>query len=350
MQTISRLSLLVALALATPLLAAEECPEVDRAGFTSAMQAREPGDLLAQVPSEARTLYFFTDVRGGRGETLIHQWQHGDTDTEVRLRIGADRWRTWSSHRVPSAQGHWQVSVRTGHGCDLGSWSLAGAPAPSQPAAQPPARASTPDTPAPATQRAHTTRAERLDQAAMQALLADNDVIGLRMLLDDAEARGVNRDEISRARRITLVLASARREIEHDRLHTARARLLSLAGQTDMSEEEQASREALLALADARARALSQDYLYWLAAWDITLNRGLAGGALCADPSAFASDWPAHVNDSLAWVDRQDTPGGYRFILLDHRTAQSHTLTLHCPMRHMQYLRGGQVSLTGTGD
>lgn len=353
MRTVSRSSLLAALLLAASPLAAgstlSECPTVEQAGFTVAMAARDTVNTLDKVPAGPRHLFFFADVRDGRGQTLIHQWQHGSSETTVRLRINGDSWRAWSSQPLHTPQGNWRVSVRTEAGCELGQWDLPGVSAP------PPVAVSTPvpRVPPPAGEPAPVPQAaapSRLDDAALQALLADNDVIGLRMFLQDAEARGLNPTQLDRLRNITLVLASARHEVEHDRLHTARTRLMSLAARDDLTEEEQDSLAALQARAQARARELSEEYLYWLAAWDITMNQGLAGSALCVDPSGFANDWPAHINESLAWVDRQETGSGYRFVLLDHRTAESHVLTLHCPFRGLpEGLRDGHVSQTATG-
>lgn len=353
MRTVSRSSLLATFLLAASPLAAEstlpECPTVEQAGFTVAMAARDTVNTLEKVPSGPRHLFFFTDVRGGRGQTLIHQWQHGGSETSVRLRVNGDSWRAWSSQPLHSPHGDWRVSVLTEAGCELGQWRLPGATVPPVAVPAPVPRVIRPaEDPAPARQVA---APPRLDETALQALLADNDVIGLRMLLQDAETRGVDPKQIDRLRNITLVLASARREVEHDRLHTARTRLMSLAARDDLTEEEQDSLAALQARAQTRARQLSQEYLYWMAAWDTTVNRGLAGSALCTDPSGFANDWPAHINESLAWVDRQETGSGYRFVLLDHRTAESHVLTLHCPFRALQGLREGdsRVSQTATG-
>ncbi|MBN8531218.1 MAG: DUF2914 domain-containing protein [Alphaproteobacteria bacterium] len=53
----------------------------------------------------ADRLFFFSDIRGMKGKTLIHEWvQDGKTLYRVPLEIGQDAWRSWSS--LPMKDAH----------------------------------------------------------------------------------------------------------------------------------------------------------------------------------------------------------------------------------------------------
>ncbi|MBZ2187791.1 DUF2914 domain-containing protein [Alcanivorax sp. JB21] len=310
---------------------AESCPEISRAGFTGAVVGSEPLDLLTEVPATVRTLFFFTEVLGATGMTLQHRWQNGDSDVTVPLRIGSPGWRTWSSRQIVDNTMDWRVTVTTDNGCTLGVWTIAGNPD----AARPPAAAPTRSTPV----RSSPTRATRTAETALRteeinALLAEQDLIGARMLLEAEAERGVAPQLLARIRQVDLELASARREIEAERLYTAATRLAQLSERDDLSDQERASITGLQREITQRTADLENEYVYWLAAWRHTVNQGLAGGALCTNPSAFAEDWPTRITEALSWVDRQATATGYDFLLIDTRTGRSHVLPLHCPLQH----------------
>lgn len=328
-----------------PLLSsADSCPEISRAGFTGAIAGSEPMDTLNQVPENLRTLFFFTDVVGGAGMTLQHRWRSGDSDTEVSLRVGGSGGRIWSSRQIVNPGADWHVTVTSDTGCELGVWRIGGnpdaAPRPRPPTA-PLSTAPAESTPAPARvtipARAQTSAqpapAVALKTEEMNALLSDRDLVGVRMLLETEADRGVDPQLLTRIRQIDLEIASAKREIEADRLYTAATRLTQLAARQDLTGEERSTVAELQEQVGTRTSELESSYVLWLAAWEQTMNRGLAGGALCSDPSAFASDWPERITGALSWVDRQTTTTGYDFVLIDTRTGRSHVLSLHCPMQ-----------------
>lgn len=87
---------------------------VNRAVITSAIENREPVDALTQVSTETDKVYFFTEVLNKANTYITHRWLlNGKLEVEVVLKIGSDRWRTYSSKNlVPEFHsGNWQVEV-----------------------------------------------------------------------------------------------------------------------------------------------------------------------------------------------------------------------------------------------
>ena len=126
------LTLLVALALGAPAIAAEEggaggepayTPKgsVARTAFTTAIVDREPVDNLVRVPNSVDRIYFFSDLRGLEGEIVTHRWEYnGKVMAEVKFRVGGPRWRVYSSKNLlPEWTGKWTVVV-----LDEAGWPL----------------------------------------------------------------------------------------------------------------------------------------------------------------------------------------------------------------------------------
>lgn len=86
---------------------------VSRSAFTSAIENKEPVSELKTVSNSVGNVYFFTELRGLSGHTIIHRWEYNNkTLAEVPFKIAANRWRTWSSKSIlPSWTGVWKVSV-----------------------------------------------------------------------------------------------------------------------------------------------------------------------------------------------------------------------------------------------
>ena len=88
---------------------------VNRAILTAAITDREPVDNLndQSVSPELTKIYFFTEIINKAGESVTHRWFHnGRLVAEVKLNIGANRWRTYSSKNlVKGHKGTWQVEV-----------------------------------------------------------------------------------------------------------------------------------------------------------------------------------------------------------------------------------------------
>lgn len=97
-------------------------PAVKRALITDTMRGREPGNPLTSTLPLANnsrfSLYQFVDIRGQAGETLIYHWKrNGKTVAKVRIPVGSDKWRNYSSKNFnQKLTGDWQVDVTNSKG------------------------------------------------------------------------------------------------------------------------------------------------------------------------------------------------------------------------------------------
>lgn len=95
-----------------------------RAQLTTGIQGREPIDQAGPVirfKEGSKRLYYFTEVKGMQGQTLVHRWEYeGKVIARVPLRIGGNQWRTYSSKNLaPAMAGRWQVVVTDAKGKTL---------------------------------------------------------------------------------------------------------------------------------------------------------------------------------------------------------------------------------------
>ncbi len=88
-------------------------PTVARAQFTSNVVAREPVDAVTRLANDSHKVFFFTELRGMEGTTVVHRWSYGEqVMAEVPFRVGGNRWRVWSSKTLRADWlGEWTVSV-----------------------------------------------------------------------------------------------------------------------------------------------------------------------------------------------------------------------------------------------
>ena len=99
-----------------------QSPRVARAQFTNGIQDREPVDRVESVVrsdgQSNQQLYYFTDLRNLKGETVTHRWEHqGQQVAEVSFKVGGNRWRVFSRKSLPpDMTGEWQVVVSTSAG------------------------------------------------------------------------------------------------------------------------------------------------------------------------------------------------------------------------------------------
>ena len=87
---------------------------IKRALVTSAIDNREPVDEVTQVETGIDKVFFFTEIVNKADSYITHRWfLDGKLEAEVVLKIGSDRWRTYSSKNlVPELHsGQWQVEV-----------------------------------------------------------------------------------------------------------------------------------------------------------------------------------------------------------------------------------------------
>jgi hypothetical protein len=88
------------------------------AQFTSAIENREPIDQITFVSNDVKKVFFFSDLRGLQGHSVIHRWIHdGKVMAEVRFEVRGPRWRVWSSKDLlPDWLGDWMVEIVTDEG------------------------------------------------------------------------------------------------------------------------------------------------------------------------------------------------------------------------------------------
>ncbi len=98
---------------------------IARALFTNGISKREPIDnitgQLTAAPKELKKLYYFTELRGLKGQTITHQWQYDNkVVAKIKFKIRGNRWRVYSSKYLqPHKKGDWQVIVKNGKGNPL---------------------------------------------------------------------------------------------------------------------------------------------------------------------------------------------------------------------------------------
>jgi hypothetical protein len=91
---------------------------VSRSVFTSQVAGHEPIDKIDKLPSNNRSVMYFTELRDMSGQTAIHRWEFdGNVMAETKFKIAGPRWRVWSSKNLlPTWTGEWKVSVLNGVG------------------------------------------------------------------------------------------------------------------------------------------------------------------------------------------------------------------------------------------
>lgn len=106
---------------AAPPASAPRRDPVVQSQFTRAIRNHEPVDDVVTLPNSVDHIYYFTDIRGMTGKTIVHRWiYHGKVMAEVRFKIGGPRWRVYSRKTLaPDQLGRWTVVVTNGAGWPL---------------------------------------------------------------------------------------------------------------------------------------------------------------------------------------------------------------------------------------
>ena len=72
-----------------------------RAIFTTEIKNREPVNDLNSVAITSRTVSFFTELVNLNGKLVTHRWSvHGDVVYTKDFRVGANRWRVWTTKTI----------------------------------------------------------------------------------------------------------------------------------------------------------------------------------------------------------------------------------------------------------
>lgn len=109
------LQIVIFISLLIPISVKAETTEfIKRAILTSAIENREPVDALTEVLPNTGKVYFFTEILNKANTHVTHRWLlNGKLEVEVVLKVGSDRWRTYSSKNLAPEfhTGTWQVEV-----------------------------------------------------------------------------------------------------------------------------------------------------------------------------------------------------------------------------------------------
>ena len=97
---------------------------VTRAQFTTGIEEQEPinrvdtvvsmnGEVYSADGRPLNALYYFTELSGMRGETVLHRWEHdGEPVAQTSFEVGGDPWSVYSRQDLPPAMGgKWRVVV-----------------------------------------------------------------------------------------------------------------------------------------------------------------------------------------------------------------------------------------------
>ena len=75
--------------------------QVSRAVFCTSLTDREPSNDLEMVPYGEKSIYFFNEILNANATVVTHLWTYNDIEiARVKLNIGSDQWRTWSSKQI----------------------------------------------------------------------------------------------------------------------------------------------------------------------------------------------------------------------------------------------------------
>ena len=99
---------------------------VSRAVFTTGIQQAEPVDSLSELQSGTEQVFLFTELRGMRGDVLVHTWEHkGSVIARIHLQVERPNARVWSGRLLtPDMQGSWRVVITNAAGTVLSEKTL----------------------------------------------------------------------------------------------------------------------------------------------------------------------------------------------------------------------------------
>lgn len=86
---------------------------VARAVFSKHIENKEPSGSLQQASPSLEEVYFFTELRGMKGEKATHRWSFNHkTISEITFDIDGPRWRIWSKKTLfEKKPGIWTAAV-----------------------------------------------------------------------------------------------------------------------------------------------------------------------------------------------------------------------------------------------
>jgi hypothetical protein len=99
---------------------------VARSTLTTSVVEREPQDSIGSLSNDHDRVFYFTELRGFEGQTLVHRWNYkGEVVAVVPFYVGGPRWRVYSTKNLePLWLGEWSVSLIDEAGNTLASDTL----------------------------------------------------------------------------------------------------------------------------------------------------------------------------------------------------------------------------------
>lgn len=264
------------------------------------------GTTPISIPTDHDAVFFFNDVLHGSGQSLLHRWYYQDElISEVTLRIGADRWRTWSRKRLGKRRnGDWRVEVTTADGCLLNQQIL-------------PANTALPV----------------LTQA--RELLKKNDLIGARLLVKEKLPEYVAyRSRLERFLGEDLAVARIKQSIDEGQLYIADARLTPLESDDRLSSDIKKQLPAIRHTLEAQRDQMNTRTALMLSAFQQVQQNTLAGGTCPTDEAALIDKLSILPdNETLLISGWSITERTLEAHLIDQHTGFIHTLMIECPAK-----------------
>lgn len=100
---------------------------VVEAALAAGVENRQPVGAATVFSANVGRVYAYTRLAGAAAEGAVtHVWYYaGEVKAQVKLTVGADDWRTWSSKTIlPQWTGEWLVEVQGADGRVLASLSF----------------------------------------------------------------------------------------------------------------------------------------------------------------------------------------------------------------------------------
>lgn len=275
------------------------------ARFAMAVADRTPiGEMPVSIPTDHDAVFFFSDVRHGNGQTLHHRWYYQDElISDVALRIGSDRWRTWSRKRLGQRRsGDWRVEVTTEDNCTLTQQVL-------------PAISALPV----------------LTQA--RELLKQNDLIGARLLVKEKLPDNVAyRSRLEGFLNEDLAIAQIKQSIDENQLYIADARLTSLESNDSLNSGIGQHLPELRRVLENQREEIKTRTERMLSAFQQVQQRTLTGGTCPATEAELLDKLSILPNSDVLLVsDWSIADHHLEAHLLDQRTGFIHALSVACP-------------------
>ena len=86
---------------------------VTRAMFTTEIKQKEPVNDALIIENKVKNIYFFSEVEGMQGKTVIHRWEHrGETVFEKKFKVTRRLEKLVSNFKLnPEKTGEWMVVI-----------------------------------------------------------------------------------------------------------------------------------------------------------------------------------------------------------------------------------------------